>query len=112
MVIEWRGSLSYTVQLESRFLWRQHNVIDQLRDGVNVSPESDVEAPRGGLSSQASTGDLSRESQTAPETPTTSTDTTDSTPAENANTGEPNRTESRYPRRVHRPPQRYSEQNY
>ena len=47
-----------TVQLESGLLWRQH--IHQLRewvkdsyDGVNVSPESDVEAPTGGLSSQA-----------------------------------------------------------
>ena len=108
VVIERRGPLSYTVQLESGLLWRQH--IDQLRDGVNVPPESDMEVPTGGLSSQASTGDLSSKSQTAPETPTT--DTTDSRPAENANAGEPNRTESRYPRRVHRPPQRYSEQNY
>ena len=86
--------------------------IDQLRDGVNVPPESDVEVPTGGLSSQASTEELSSGSQITPETPTTTTDTTDSRPAENADAGEPNRTESRYPRRVHRPPQRYSEQNY
>ena len=77
---------------------------------MNISPESDAEAPTGGLSSQA---ELSMESQTASETPTTTNDTTDSRPAENADSGEPNRTEaSQYPRRVHRPPQRYSEQNY
>ena len=56
--------------------------IDQLRDGVNVPPESDVEVPTGGLSSQASTEELSSGSQITPETPTTTTDTTDSRPAE------------------------------
>ena len=86
--------------------------VDQLREGVNGSSESDVEAPTGGLSSQTSTEELSMESQTAPETPTTTTDTTDSRPAENAIAGEPNQTESRYLLRVHCPPQRYSEQNY
>ena len=110
VVIERKGPLSYTVQLESGLLWQRH--IDQLRDGVNVLPESDVEVPTGGLSSQASTEELSSGSQTTPETPTTTTDTTDSRPAENEDAGEPNRTESQYPRRVHRPPQRYSEQNY
>ena len=82
--------------------------INQLRDGVNVSPECDVEAPTGGLSSQASTEESSIEDKDTPETPTT---TTDSRPAENVD--EPNWTEaSRYVCRVHRLPQRYSEQNY
>ena len=43
--------------------------IDQLRDGVNVPPESDVEVPTGGLSSQASTEELSSGNQITPETP-------------------------------------------
>ena len=52
VVIERKGPLSYTVQLELGLLWRRH--IDQLRDGVDVSPENDVEAPSTGLNSPAS----------------------------------------------------------
>ena len=107
-VIERRGPLSYTVQLESGALWRRH--IDQLRDGVNASPESDVEAPTGGPGSQASTEESRIEDKNASHTPTT---TTNSNSPGTANVGEPNRMEtSQYPRRVHRPPQRHSEQNY
>ena len=75
-----------------------------------VSPESDVEAPTGGLCSQASTEESHIEDKNASETPTTTTDP--SSPG-TAHVGELNCTEtSRYPRRVHCPPQRYSEQNY
>ena len=108
VVIEWKGPLSYTVQLESGLLWRRH--IDQLQDGIDVSSESDVEALTGGLCSQASTEEPRTEDENASETPTT---TTDPSSPETAHVGGPNRTDtSRYPRRVHRPPQRYSEQNY
>ena len=96
-VIERKGPLSYTVQMESGLLWWRH--IAQLRDNVNVSPQSDVETSTGGLSSQASTEESSIVDKNAPETPTT---TTDSSPPGTANAGEPNRPEtSRYPRRVH-----------
>ena len=78
VMIEQRGPLS---QLELGLLWQQH--IDQLKDGVNISPES---APTGGLSSQTSTEESSIEDKDAPETPTT---ITDSRPAENVNVGEP-----------------------
>ena len=99
VVIERRGPLSYTVQLESGLLWWRH--IDQLRDGVNVSPQSDVETSTGGLSSQAFTEESSIEDKNAPETPTMMT--TDSSPPGTTNAGEPNHPEtSRYPRRVHR----------
>ena len=107
VVIEWIGPLSYTVQLESGLLWRRH--IDQLRDGIIVSLESNVEAPTGGLGSQASTEESRIEDKNASETPTTTTDLSSSG---TANAGEPNRIEtSQLPRRVHRPPQRYSELN-
>ena len=60
--------------------------------------------------SQASTEESRTEDKNASETPPTTTDL--SSPG-TAHVGEANRTEtSRYPRRVHRPPQRYSEQNY
>ena len=67
VVIERKGPLSYTVQLESGLLWRRH--IDQLRHGINVSPESGVEAPTGGLGSQASTEESRIEDKNASETP-------------------------------------------
>ena len=56
VVIERKGPFSYTVQLESGLLWWRH--IAQLRDNINVSPQSDVETSTGELSSQASTEEL------------------------------------------------------
>ena len=43
VVVERRGPVSYTVQLNSGILWRRH--IDQLRDGVTVPSEEVVDYP-------------------------------------------------------------------
>ena len=58
-----------------------------------------MEAPTGGLCSQASTEESRTEDKNASETPTTTTDT--SSPG-TAHVGDPNRTDaSQYPHRVH-----------
>ena len=96
VVIERRGPLSYTVHCRTQSSWNQDccggdvcvcvcviisswvavnymvtylRHIDQLRDGINVPPKSDVEVPTGGLSSQASAEELSSGNQITPETP-------------------------------------------
>ena len=50
IVVERKGPLSYTVQLNSGVIWRQH--IDQLRDGVSDTPQDEEDVPVGNTSPQ------------------------------------------------------------
>ena len=50
VVVERNGSLSYTVQLDSGLIWRRH--IDQLRDGVSVTSQEEVDMLMGSDCSQ------------------------------------------------------------
>ena len=45
VVVERKGPLSYTVQLDSGVIWRRH--IDQLRDGVSVTSQDKDNVPWG-----------------------------------------------------------------
>ena len=76
VVVKRKGPLSYTVQLDSGLIWRRH--IDQLRDGVSVTSQEEVDMPMG--------SDRSQEIEQEPEQ--VMPDNTESTDLEQAHTTE------------------------
>ena len=107
VVVERKGPLSYTVQLDSGLIWRRH--IDQLRDGVSVTSQEEVDMPMG--------SDRSQKIEQEPEQ--VMPDNTESTDLEPAHTTESNGTPDQtatqveselaktYPRRLRQQPDRY-----
>lgn len=111
VVVERKGPLSYTVQLNSGVIWRRH--IDQLREGVSVTSHGEVDIPMGNSNPKEPEQEL-------PDRP-------EPTDAEPLNTSDPNETqnnaeasghdqhaaqvepelEKRYPSRVRQQPRRY-----
>ena len=107
VVVERKDLLSYTLQLDSGLIWRRH--IDQLRDGVSVISQEEVDMPMGSDRSQ----EIEQEPEQVMPDNTESTDlepalTTESngTPDQNATRveSEPAKT---YPSRSRQQPDRY-----
>ena len=102
VVVERKGPVSYTVQLESGILWRRH--IDQLRDGVTVPSDEEVDYP-----SDRGENDRPEQSVDGPDLDDGPelTESGESTPGQSDSTGTDDQSGRRYPTRDRRPPPRY-----
>ena len=116
VVMERKGPLSYTVQLNSGVIWRRH--IDQLRDGAPVTSQDEEVTLRrhtGDLESQGPEQTSNNLSETAEPEPDNASDPPARAPvSENtgaSSTGQPapqvEPEPKRYPSRVRQPPPRY-----